>query len=131
MEKENTRTLVPAHEAAKTQTPDFVDLIEIFIKKGGKPNEGATRAAIDAWSKCSIAKRTKLLAAVRSGAHFKSRLDWLIADFPEPQPDFLRGDEDCEIVQVRYNGLYKLCTPETMKLFALEYVKIWKHATKH
>lgn len=132
MEKENTRTLVPTHEAAKTQTPDFVDLLNSYIIKAKKiVTVDENRKARDAWEKCTHAKKVKLLAAVRSGAHFKSRLDWLISDFPEPEPDFLRGDEDCEIVQVRYNGLYKLCTPETMKLFALEYVKIWKHANKH
>ena len=125
MEKENTRTLVPTHEAAKPKTPDFVDLIEIFIEKGGKPNEGATRAAIDAWSKCSIAKRTKLLAAVREGKFFKPRLDWLISDFPEPQPRWLRGDEGGDIVQVKYNGAFKLCSRADMELFGLQWVRDW------
>ena len=129
-EKEQQRALCARD--CETQTPDFNDLIEIFIKKGGKPNEGATKAAIDAWSKCSIAKRTKLLAAVKSGAHFKPRLDWLIADFPEPQPEFLSGlDQDklrekgIPMVQVKYDGLYKICTRETMELFNLEFVRDW------
>lgn len=122
-EKEQQRALCARD--CESQTPSFSDIIEIFIKKGGKPNEGATRAAIDAWSVCSIAKRTKLLEAVKSGAHFKSRLDWLISDFPEPHPVFLRGDEGGDIVQVRYNGAYKLCTRATMELFNLEFVREW------
>jgi hypothetical protein len=43
----------------------------------------------------------------------------------QPQPVFLRGDESGDIVQVRYNGAYKLCTRETMELFNLEWVRDW------
>jgi len=43
----------------------------------------------------------------------------------EPQPAFLRGDEPGDIVQVRYNGAYKLCYRATMELFGLEYVREW------
>jgi len=43
----------------------------------------------------------------------------------EPQPTFLRGDESGDIVQVRYNGAYKLCTRKTMDLFILEWVRDW------
>ena len=43
----------------------------------------------------------------------------------EPQPVFLRGDEPGDIVQVRYNGAYKLCTRATMELFGLEFVRDW------
>ena len=43
----------------------------------------------------------------------------------EPQPVFLRGDEGGDIVQVRYNGAYKLCTRATMELFGLEWVRTW------
>ena len=43
----------------------------------------------------------------------------------EPQPTFLRGDETGDIVQVRYNGAYKLCYRATMELFGLEWVRDW------
>ena len=43
----------------------------------------------------------------------------------EPQPTFLRGDEPGDIVQVRYNGAYKLCYRSTMELFGLEWVRDW------
>ena len=43
----------------------------------------------------------------------------------EPQPVFLRGDEGGDIVQVRYNGAYKLCHRATMELFGLEWVRDW------
>ena len=43
----------------------------------------------------------------------------------EPQPTFLRGDESGDIVQVRYNGAYKLCYRATMELFGLEWVRDW------
>ena len=43
----------------------------------------------------------------------------------EPQPTFLRGDESGDIVQVRYNGAYKLCYRATMELFGLQWVRDW------
>lgn len=50
---------------------------------------------------------------------------FFVVDFPDPQPVFLRGDEGGDIVQVRYNGAYKLCTRATMELFGLEWVRDW------
>ena len=43
----------------------------------------------------------------------------------EPQPTFLRGDEPGDIVQVRYNGAYKLCYRSTMELFGLQWERDW------
>lgn len=43
----------------------------------------------------------------------------------EPQPVFLRGDETGDIVQVKYNGTYKLCHRATMELFGLEWIRDW------
>ena len=50
---------------------------------------------------------------------------FFVQDFPEPQPFFLRGDEGGDIVQVKYNGTFKLCTRATMELFGLEWVRDW------
>ena len=50
---------------------------------------------------------------------------FFVQDFPEPQPEFLRGDEGGDIVQVKYNGTFKLCTRATMELFGLEWVRDW------
>ena len=46
-------------------------------------------------------------------------------NYEEPQPVFLRGDEGGDIVQVRYNGTYKLCHRATMELFGLEWNRDW------
>ena len=48
-----------------------------------------------------------------------------VQDFPEPKPVFLRGDEGGDIVQVKYNGTYKLCHRATMELFGLEWIRDW------
>ena len=40
-------------------------------------------------------------------------------------PEFLKGDEGGDLVQVRYNGAYKICTRETMNEFNLEFVRDW------
>ena len=48
-----------------------------------------------------------------------------VQDFPEPQPEFLRGDEGGDLVQVKYNGRFKICTRATMELFGLEWHSNW------
>ena len=50
---------------------------------------------------------------------------FFVVDFSEPQPVFLRGDEGGDIVQVKYNGAYKLCHRATMELFGLEWNRDW------
>ena len=50
---------------------------------------------------------------------------FFVVDFPDPKPVFLRGDEGGDIVQVKYNGTYKLCTRATMELFGLEWIRDW------
>ena len=50
---------------------------------------------------------------------------FFVVDFPEPQPEFLHGDEKEDIVQVKYKGTFKLCSRATMKLFGLEWVRDW------
>lgn len=126
MNENKHATCAQTRDTRENPTPSFNDLMDAFKSKGGKVNNYEAGDACDAWLLASFAKRKKLLEAVKSGAHFKARLDWLVADFPEPLPDFLRGDEtDADIVQVRYNGLFKLCTRETMNLFGLEYVRDW------
>ena len=83
---------------------------------------------------------TQMVFEARSHAAQKAMLDSLslgegggrgvnpyffVQDFPEPQPVFLRGDEGGDIVQVKYNGTYKLCTRATMELFGLEWIRDW------
>jgi len=53
-------------------------------------------------------------------------------NFPEPQPEFLSGQEQdrlrekrIPLVQVKYNGKFLICTRETMELFNLEWVRDW------
>ena len=50
---------------------------------------------------------------------------FFVQDFPDPHPEFLHGGEDEDIVQVKYNGTFKLCTRATMELFGLEWNRDW------
>ena len=40
-------------------------------------------------------------------------------------PEFLKGDEGGDLVQVKYKGAYKICTRKTMEEYHLEFVKNW------
>ena len=57
---------------------------------------------------------------------------FFVVDFPEPQPQFLTGQEQdrlreqgIQLVQVKYNGKFLICTRETKELFNLEFVRNW------
>ena len=50
---------------------------------------------------------------------------YFVVDFPEPKPEFLRGDEPGDLVQVKYGDRIKICTRATMKLFGLEWYADW------
>lgn len=83
-------------------------------------------ATFRAWNERTPAARKAMLEKVKKeGAPEWKNPYFFVQDFPEPKPEFLRGDEGGDIVQVRYNGAYKLCYRDTMKLFGLEWVRDW------
>ena len=125
MERDNIATCAHACDTRTPETQMYFEIRKIFNDKHGLHLVCHGLAAEKAWKNASPAKKAKLLEAVKSGKWDKPRLDWLVTDFPEPEPDFLRGDEPGDIVQVRYNGAYKLCTRDTMELFGLEWVRDW------
>ena len=87
---------------------------------------GATKIAFE--QRSEVAQRA-IVEAAQEGAPGHPGDDqnpyFFVVDFPEPQPVFLRGDEGGDIVQVRYNGTYKLCHRATMELFGLEWNRDW------
>ena len=87
---------------------------------------GATKIAFE--QRSEVAQRA-IVEAAQEGApgHPGDEQNpyFFVVDFPDPQPVFLRGDEGGDIVQVRYNGTYKLCTRATMELFGLEWIRDW------
>lgn len=85
---------------------------------------GATKIAFEQRSEVS---QQAMVASLEEHTGMKGSPNpyFFVVDFPEPQPTFLRGDEAEDIVQVRYNGAYKLCSRKTMELFHLEWVMDW------
>jgi len=78
------------------------------------------------FEKRSSAAQQAILSALRENGHGSAENPFFyVQDFPDPQPTFLRGDEPGDLVQVRYNGLFKICTRATMELFGLEYIRDW------
>ena len=127
-EKEQPRALC-THDGEEQQD----SLFEMFWKDFSEnmPAEyhnrkGATKIAFE--KRSEVAQRA-IVEAAQEGApgHLgdNSNPYFFVVDFPEPQPTFLRGDEGGDIVQVRYNGAFKLCTRDTMELFGLEWVRNW------
>ena len=102
---------------------DFNDLwTHMHVDETLWPNRYA--ATFSLWRKRSHVARTAMASKVENGIGKRNPYFW-VQDFPEPSPTFLRGNETGDLVQVRYNGLFKICTRETMNLFNLEFVKNW------
>ena len=127
-EKEQPRAL-RTHDGEEQQDSLFEKFWKYFSKD--MPREfhnrmGATKIAFEQRSEVT---QKALVEAAQEGApgHPGDHQNpyFFVVDFPDPKPVFLRGDEPGDIVQVRYNGAYKLCTRATMELFGLEWVRDW------
>ena len=102
-------------------------IFEKFFKKFEPQFKNRLAATNIEWDKRSTAAQQAMYDAVKDepDGSITQNPYFFVQDFPEPQPVFLRGDEGGDIVQVRYNGAYKLCTRATMELFGLEWVRNW------
>ena len=125
-EKEQQRALC-ARDCEKQQDSLFEKFWKFFNPAPEYHNRyEATKLAFE--QRSEVAQRA-IVEAVKEGVHPqlvpRPNPYFFVQDFPEPQPVFLRGDEGGDIVQVRYNGAYKLCTRATMELFGLEWVRDW------
>ena len=86
-------------------------------------------AAREEWNKHPEKHKPIIKWLQKHGPYIGRNPFFFIQDFKvrqnPTQPTFLRGDEGGDLVQVRYNGLFKICTRETQQAFALEYVRDW------
>ena len=80
-------------------------------------------ATRDVWDKRSEAAQKAILADLSKMAGKNPY--FFVLDYPEPKPEFLKGDEGGDLVQVLYGGKYKICTRETMNEFNLKFIKDW------
>ena len=114
-----------ARALSRTAQP-LIPSFEDFLKAFGKGYTETTKNSAEMkWNLCSAAKKVKLVEALNLGKWDKPRPDWCIGDFPEPEPQFLRGDEPQDIVRVLYQGMHKLCSRATQQLFGLTYEGEW------
>ena len=132
----NENQLSSPAQAARTEekkTEESLDF-DSFWKKFSAPTDMLNRenACRRLWesSTFSRAKKAAIMKELTehqaNGTLTKERNPFFyLNNHDEPQPEFLRGDEEGDIVQVRYNGAYKLCTRATMELFGLEWVRDW------
>ena len=107
---------------------DFKDFWASFIVPVEYENRKS--ACRNLWATFSDVKKNAILCELQSlceeGRTTEERNPYFyLNNYEEPKPVFLRGDETGDIVQVRYNGAYKLCTRATMELFGLEFVRDW------
>ena len=133
-EKEQQRALC-ARDCDEQQDCLFLeeDFNAFWIGFNPKPEfANRKKATWEIWKTKTPVARKKILEAVLSGSLSLGEGGgrgvnpyFFVQDFPEPQPVFLRGDEGGDIVQVRYNGAYKLCHRATMELFGLEWNRDW------
>lgn len=110
---------------------DFNTIWPLLLNNGvsHRKEEGTRRYWLTLTPEQQQAAFTNISTKLRQGrfVHFDpiQAIKENIRTYQLPEPTFLRGDESGDLVQVRYNGMYKICTRETMKMFNLEFVKNW------
>ena len=123
----------PAQDARteEKKTENFLDFKDFWISFVVPVEyENRKNACRNLWATFSDVKKDAILCELQSlceeGRMTEERNPYFfLNNYEEPKPVFLRGDESGDIVQVRYNGAYKLCTRATMELFGLEFVRDW------
>ena len=125
----------PAHDARteEKKTEENLDFNDFWIKFSA-PKEMLNRenACRRLWESDSFSRAKKqaimkeLTDHQMNGTFTEERNPFFyLNNHEEPQPVFLRGDEEGDIVQVRYKGAYKLCHRATMELFGLQWERDW------
>ena len=125
----------PAHDARteEMKTEENLDFMDFWIKFS-VPNDMLNRenACRRLWESTTFsrAKKQAIMKELNdhqvNGTFTEERNPFFyLNNHDEPQPVFLRGDEGGDIVQVRYNGAYKLCHRATMELFGLQWERDW------
>ena len=132
--KKNENQLSSPAQDARTEekkTENFLDFKDFWISFIVPVEyENRKNACRNLWATFSDVKKDAILCELQGlceeGRMTEERNPYFfLNNYEEPKPVFLRGDESGDIVQVRYNGAYKLCTRETMNLFHLEFVRDW------
>jgi hypothetical protein len=110
---------------------DFNDIWQLLLENGAshRKEEGTRRywdTLSDEEQHCAFNNISRKLAE-RAFVHYDPirAIKENIRQAKELQPEFLKGDEGGDLVQVRYQGFYKICTRATMELFGLEWVRDW------
>ena len=76
------------------------------------------------WNKRLPMTRKAMLAQVtKEGGPPKKNPYFFVQEFADPEPEFLRGNEEGYLVQVFYEGRYRICTKETAEAFGMRITK--------
>ena len=81
------------------------------------------------WSGLAFYRRKHIYETIATlkaqGKYVNPNPLFAIHDNDDAEPEFLRGDEGGDLVQVFYQGKYRICTRETMNEFNLQFVRNW------
>ncbi len=143
-EKKEQQRALCARDCEKQQSSTFEDFKKAFIEVSDITTQGGENwfkyrgeACEQRWAKLSELHRRAIIADLircrdMHEKPFKENPYFYLCDFPEPEPQFLSGQEQDEhhrqgipLVQVRYNGKFLICSLQTMLDFNLEFVRYW------
>ena len=138
--KEMKRNEKYARETLATPDPkdqcSFNRLALLYMQRVGsfQMSETVRNESRAIWENFPLWKRLLMLKELaKPTGQVRPRLDWTLSAF-NPQPEFLSGPDQDEywkspewvknrkpLCKVLYQGLYKICTEETMRTFDLEF----------
>ena len=138
--EEMKRNAKYARETLATPDPQdqcsFNRLALLYMQRVGsfQMSEAVRNDSRAIWENFPLWKRLLMLKELaKPTGQVRPRLDWTLSAF-NPQPEFLSGPDQDEywkspewaknrkpLCKVLYQGLYKICTEETMRTFDLEF----------
>ena len=110
------------------KTSDMKTVFERFFDKFSAEYRNRFAATQVLWNDRSEAAQNAMWDEVKEERDYSVDKNpyFFVQNYREPTPEWKTGGETGEdLVQVRYNGAYKICTRATMELFGLEFVRDW------
>ena len=118
----------PINNIKDKMTSDMKTDFEKFFDKFSAEYRNRFAATQLLWDHRSIAAQQAMWNEVKDEENFMVDKNpyFFVQNYREPQPEWKTGGEDeKDLVQVKYGDRFKICTRATMELFGLEWVRNW------
>ena len=125
---DSTEACTHPRDAPAGQDVSFPDFCNAYRARGGKITAQQRTDSYDLWCSMSLQKRQAVMAELGNAEGFwRSRPDWLLADYQLPPPKNYNGSREFDavvkttpLVSAAYNGAYGIYTLDDARKYGME-----------